>query len=145
MTTETTQVLFRVYVTQADDVFGVVLFVDDQTDSEVVPCFRSVFKSPTGADISIDGVTEIYAECHRNALDKVGLEGEVTLEVYESKLHESVELAAEMMSNYGLNVLDLGTVSDDVMHTLFAEEWPEDEEEESAKEDAVPDTKRTLN
>lgn len=131
MDTEGTQVLFRVYVTQAKDVFGVVLFVDDQTDSEVVPCFRSVFRNQSGSEIGVDGVTEIYAECHRNSMDAVGLDGVVTLATYEGKLHQSVELAAEMMAKYGLTVLDLGQVPDPVMEELFDDDnWPDMEEEE---------------
>lgn len=144
MTTEEgTEVLFQVYVTQAEDLFGVVLYIDDQSDADVVPCFRSVFRNLSGGTVTTDGVTALFADCHKDALDSIGLIGKMTQSEYEKKLHTSVELAGDMMAKYGLTVLDLGSVDDSVLMELFADEWPDVEEEGEAEELSTP--KRSLN
>lgn len=139
MTTEEgTEVLFKVYVTQAEDLFGVVLYIDDQSDSDIVPCFRSVYRNLSGGTVTTDGVTALFADCHRDALDSIGLIGQMTQSEYEKKLHTSVELAGDMMANYGLTVLDLGSVDDSVLFELFSDDWPDVEEEEEAEEPKGP-------
>lgn len=145
MTTEEgTEVLFKVYVTQAEDLFGVVLYIDDQTDSDVVPCFRSVFRNLSGGTVTTDGVTALFADCHKDALDAIGLLGVMTQSEYEAKLHKSVEMSADMMAKYGLTVLDLGSVDNGVLLELFADEWPDlEDEEDEAEEPKGP--KHSLN
>ncbi len=118
------QVKFGLHVESHDGYYGVTLYVDDD-QLDVTPCYRSCFQGEKGRDT--DEVQELFAQSHQEAMDEVGLQGEVEREQYESLLLRSVLLAGEKMEAFGLRPVPFDDVPSAALYCLFAEALPDGE------------------
>ena len=119
------EVKFCVHVETHEDFYGVTLYADPGEEVSEVPCFRSCFRGEKGRDV--DEVVELFAQCHQEAMDDVGLAGAVPESEYEAMLLQSVTLAGEMMSKFGLQAVAFDQVPDEALYCLFAEALPDGE------------------
>lgn len=124
-------VSFSVVVQDDGAVYGATLYVDVGSDEDSVPCWRTAFVSTPGQ--SVDAVAEIYADCHLEAMDQIGCEGEMSPEEFVEKMRDSVVLTGEMMSRYGFRAVPYNEVGQERAQRIFEglEGWPE---EKSAEE-----------
>jgi hypothetical protein len=117
---------FCVQVSDHADTYGVTLYVDDDSESDVIPCYRSVFRGTAGQDT--EKVSEMFAGCHKDAMDCVKLEGELSQEEYDEKMADSIELAGTLMTKYGFEALAFDDVGQNTLIVLFADDLPDGEE-----------------
>lgn len=125
--TESTEVTFNVVVLEEAGVYGVTLYADDglgNDDEEGVPCWRTAFRGKPGADV--DSVSEMYADCHQDAMDAVGIDGPMDAEEWLDKMRKSVVLAGELMSRFGYRMMPTAEVSPELAEQIFegVEDWP---------------------
>lgn len=132
-----TEVEFRVIVTEDGGIYGATLYVDDGRDDDEgeVPCWRTVFRGKPSADP--EAVGEMYADCHQDAMDEVGVSDPMTPEEWLEKMRESVILAGELMERFGYRMVPADEVSEAQALKLFdgMEEWIE-------KSDAPADVRK---
>lgn len=114
-----TEVKFNVVVNEAGGLYGITLYIyGDGMDEDSVPCYKTVFRGKVGGNP--DNVCEIYAECHQEAMDRVGIEKQMTAETWVQKLGESVILASELMAAYGFHRMAYDSIPGDVTDMLFS-------------------------
>lgn len=116
-----TEVRFEVEASRVDDHYGVTLFVHDSEEEpdegDEVPVFFLVFRGPGDGDPT--DAARHFGACHQEAMDTVGLQGQVTEEEFANKLEDSIELAGELMVRHGFQAMDADAVDQDLMTALF--------------------------
>lgn len=117
------EVRFEVEAARVEDHYGVTLFVhdadDEPDDGDEVPVFFLVFRGPKEGDPT--EAAQHFGRCHQEAMDSVGLEGQVSEEEFADRLENSIELAGELMSRHGFEALDPEAVDNDMMAALFSD------------------------
>lgn len=119
------EILFEIDVSTVDDIYGLTLFVDDGSDSEVVPCFRLMFKGGDGIDD--ESVAKAFSSCHQETMESCGISGELTTEEFGNLLIESIAAAGALMIKYGFTVVPASEVSDEISYALWGDQIPESE------------------
>lgn len=113
-------VRFEVDVSSVDRTYGLTLFVigeDQEDDGDTCPCYFLIFEGPEGVDP--ESVAKTFSECHKNAIDSVGLAGDFTQASFETLLEDSIEMAGNMMSDHGFRALEADEVDKDLVRALF--------------------------
>ncbi len=119
-----TEVSFNVITVEDGGLYGVTLYVDDDQDNDEVPCWRTTLRGKPGADV--DEVSELYADCHQNAMEEGGMEGMMSPDEWLEKMRASVVRAGELMAHFGYHMVPAGEVTKAQAAKLFeGSDWPE--------------------
>lgn len=116
------EVLFEVGVVSARGVYGLTLFVDDGSEPDVVACFRVMFRGAPGGE---DSVAKAFSDCHREAMDSLGMTGEMTAEDFGERLVSSMDVASVLMSRYGYDAVRAEDVDEGTMRELWDDQMPD--------------------
>jgi serine/threonine protein phosphatase PrpC len=118
---EDKEVKFEIDVSRIDHKYGLTICLyENEKDPDESPCFFMVFDGPAGQD-PVE-VARSFGQCHQDAMDTVGLKGELTEEQFTTKLDDSIILAGELMGRHGFISLELDKVDEGMLAALFAEE-----------------------
>jgi len=118
-----TEIQFEIDSSRIDRTYGVLVTFSkssfpDEIDEEDIPYYLMVFSGPE-QHLELEEVTKLFGLCHQDAMNSVGLLGTITPETFNTLLEESIELAGEMMSQHGLDVLDVETLEESLIEDLF--------------------------
>lgn len=122
---------FSVHITEISGIYGVTIYADDGTDSDVVSCYRSVLRGSIGRNI--ETVCQLFGQCHQDAMVTVGLAGDVTQSEYETLMESSVELAGKLMIEWGFNPATFDDIEENKLVELFRDSIPDNCEIEEKK------------
>ncbi len=117
------EIHFEIDSSRIDRTYGVLVTLSkkslpEDVKEEDIPYYLMVFNGPE-KHVELEEVTKLFGLCHQDAMDSVGLFGTVTPETFDSLLEESIELAGEMMSQHGLDVLDVDSLDEELIEDLF--------------------------
>ncbi len=116
------EIRFNVDVNLIGQTYGLTVIISDASVSDEADslCYFLVFKGPENGDI--EDTAKLYGSCHREAMDSLGLEGEVSEEQFSELLDNSIELAGQLMGPHGYEVMEIEDVDKDVLDALFRQE-----------------------
>lgn len=132
-------VQFVVEISNHLDKYGITLWVgdedDDLDDDDTLPCYRLLFQGPPGTDE--EEMAKMFGECHQEAMTSVGIEGEISPELFEEKLQDAIEVAGSLMVRYGYRNLNFEDVDEEIIEKLWDEYDDDFDPEDSSSQNKL--------